>query len=210
MLADLRYAARLLAKQPGFTLIAVFVLALGIGANTAIFSVVDAVLLRPLPYANQERLVTLSTFWRKTGVRAQVSAPDFDDWHTLSTSFDGMAAYARGETSVSVGGSADYTGVARVTPEFFSLFDVRAEAGRLPTDAEQRDGGPLTAVVSHSFWTTRLGSDRAALGRTLKYNQRVYTIVGVLPPEFRFPNNTDVWTPWWVFPPTTSRSGHNY
>ncbi len=160
MLADLRYAARLLLKQPAFTLIAVFVLALGIGANTAIFSVVDAVLLRPLPYANQDRLVTLSTFWRKTGVRAQVSAPDFDDWHTLSTSFDGMAAYTRGETSVSVGGSADYTAVARVTPEFFSLFDARAEAGRLPTDAEQRDGGPLTAVVSHAFWTTRLGGDR--------------------------------------------------
>ena len=210
MLADLRYAARLLLKQPAFTLIAVFVLALGIGANTAIFSVVDAVLLRPLPYANQDRLVTLSTLWRKTGVRAQVSAPDFDDWHTLSTSFDGMAAYTRGETSVSVGGSADYTAVARVTPEFFSLFDARAEAGRLPTDAEQRDGGPLTAVVSHAFWTTRLGGDRDALGRTLKYGQRIYTIVGVLPPTFRFPAGTDVWTPWWVVPPTTSRSAHNY
>ena len=210
MLADLRYAARLLLKQPAFTLIAVFVLALGIGANTAIFSVVDAVLLRPLPYSNQDRLVTLSTFWRNSGVRAQVSAPDFDDWHALSTSFDGMAAYSRGETSVSVGGSADYTAVARVTPEFFNLFDVRAEAGRLPTDAEQRDGGPLTAVVSHAFWTTRLGAERDALGRTLKYGQRLYTIVGVLPPSFRFPAGTDVWTPWWVVPPTTSRSAHNY
>jgi hypothetical protein len=79
MLADLRYAARLLVKQLAFTLIATFVLALGIGANTAIFSVVDAVLLRPLPYADQERLVTLSTFWRKTGIRGQISAPDFQD-----------------------------------------------------------------------------------------------------------------------------------
>jgi len=90
MLADLRYAARLLLKQPAFTLIATFVLALGIGANTAIFSVVDAVLLRPLPYADQERLVTLSTFWRTTGVRGQVSAPDYQDWHDRATSFDGI------------------------------------------------------------------------------------------------------------------------
>jgi putative ABC transport system permease protein len=210
MLADLRYAARLLVKQPAFTLIAVFVLALGIGANTAIFSVVDAVLLRPLPYANQERLVTLSTFWRKTGVRGAISAPDFDDWRDLSTSFDGLAAYTRGETSVSVGGTADYTAVARVTPAFFSLFDVRAEAGRLPTEAEQREGGPLTAVVSHAFWTTRLGGDRDALGRTLTYGQRLYPIVGVMPPAFRFPAGTDVWTPWWVVPPTTSRGAHNY
>jgi predicted permease len=210
MLADLRYAGRLLLKQPAFTLIATFVLALGIGANTAIFSVVDAVLLRPLPYADQERLVTLSTFWRTTGVRGAVSAPDYQDWHDRATSFDGMAAYTRGSTSVSVGGGADYTVVTRVTPEFFPLFGVRAAAGRLPTAAEQREGGPLTAVVSHAFWSTRLGGDQAALGRTLKYAQRLYTIVGVLPPEFRFPDNTDVWTPWWVIPATTSRSGHNY
>src|SRR4051812_6578059 len=100
MLADLRYAVRLLLKQPGFTFIATLVLALGIGANTAIFSVVDAVLLRPLPYANQERLVTLSTFWRKTGVRGAVSAPDYHDWHDRATSFDVIAAYNRVETSV--------------------------------------------------------------------------------------------------------------
>src|SRR5262249_30891353 len=75
---------------------------------------------------------------------------------------------------------------------------------------EQRDGGPLTAVVSHVFWATKLGGDRAAIGRTLKYAQRVYTIVGVLPPEFRFPNDSDVWTAWWVFPETSSRSAHNY
>jgi putative ABC transport system permease protein len=210
MLADLRYAARLLLKQPVFTLMATFVLALGIGANTAIFSIVDAVLLRPLPYPNQERLVALSTFWRKTGVRGQISAPDFDDWHMLATSFDGMAAYNRGETPVSVGGTADYTTVTRVTPEFFNLFDVDAEAGRLPTDAEQHEGGALTAVVSHAFWATRLGGDRDALGRTLKYGQQLYTIVGILPPSFRFPAGTDVWTPWWVVPATPARSAHNY
>jgi len=210
MLADLRYAARLLRKHPGFTLIATLVLALGIGANTAIFSVVDAVLLRPLPYAEQERIVSLSTFWKKTGVRGSVSAPDYHDWHDRSTAFDHMAAYLSGPTSVSVDGAADYASVARVTPEFFALFGARAEIGRLPSDDEQRDGGPLTAVVSHAFWATRLGGDRAAIGRTLKYAQRAYTIVGVLPAEFRFPAAVDVWTPWWVFPETASRSAHNY
>src|SRR5439155_25652427 len=104
MLADLRYAARLLRKNPGFTLIATLVLALGIGANTAIFSVVDAVLLRPLPYADQDRIVSIQNRWRTTGLPGQASAPDFHDWHDQSRSFDGMAAYAVGQSSVIVDG----------------------------------------------------------------------------------------------------------
>src|SRR5262245_7234120 len=210
MLSDLKFAARLLLKHPGFTLIATLVLALGIGANTAIFSVVDAVLLRPLPYADQGRIVSIQNLWRNSGVRGQASAPDYHDWHDQARSFDAMAAYVGGQSSVNVGGVADYAVVSRATSEFFQLFGVRAELGRLPSADEQRDGGPLTAVVSHVFWVTRLGAERAAIGRTLKFAQRIYTIVGVLPPEFRFPNNSDVWTAWWVFPETNSRSGHNY
>ena len=105
MLSDFRFAVRLLLKQRAFTAITVFVLALGIGADTAIFSVVDAVLLRPLPYRDASRLVQLSTFWRKTGLRGTVSAPDFHDWHDQSTVFDGLAAYTRVQTSVSVDGA---------------------------------------------------------------------------------------------------------
>src|SRR5205814_8336513 len=82
--------------------------------------------------------------------------------------------------------------------------------GRLPTDAEQRAGADLVAVVSHAFWVNRLGADRSAIGRTLKCQERLYTIVGVLAPDVRFPAGTDVWTPWWVVPETTSRSAHNY
>jgi hypothetical protein len=109
MLADLRYAIRLLLKNPGFTLIATLVLALGIGANTAIFGVIDAVLLRPLPYADQERIVSIQNLWRKSGLPGQASAPDYHDWHDQSRSFDGMAAYATGQSSVSVDGAGTPT-----------------------------------------------------------------------------------------------------
>jgi len=204
MLNDLRYAWRALLKHPGFSSIAVFVLALGIGANTAIFSVVDAVLLRPLPYSDPERLVSITNFWRNTGLRGgTVSAPDFHDWHDQSTSFEGMAAYVRGETSVTLAGAAEYAVVALATPEFFHVLGARAELGRLPTDDEQRAGGPLTAVVSHAFWRTRLGGDGAAIGRSVKFAERVYTIVGVLTPDVRFPSVTEIWDPWWWIPNTT-------
>jgi predicted permease len=211
MLSDLRFAIRLLIKQPVFTLITACVLAIGIGANTAIFSVVDAVLLRPLPYPDADRLVQVSNFWRKTGLRGgTVSAPDFHDWHDQATVFDGLAAYWRVQTSVTVDGVADYAVVTRATPEFFPLMSARAELGHLPDAAEQRAGGPLTAVVSHAFWVSHLGGDRSALGRSLTYEDHVYTVVGVLTPEFRFPVGTDIWSPWWVVPETRSRSAHNY
>ena len=213
MLNDLRYAWRGLLKHPAFSSIAVFVLALGIGANTAIFSVVDAVLLRPLPYPDPERLVSITNFWRKTGQRGgTVSAPDFHDWHDQATSFEGMAAYTRVETSVTLGGgAAEYAVVTLAMPEFFRVLGVHAELGRLPIADEQRTGGPLTAVVSHAFWKTRLGGDGSAIGRPVTFAERAYTIVGVLTPDVRFPSGTDIWTPsWWVFPETTSRSAHNY
>jgi putative ABC transport system permease protein len=116
LLRDLRYAARALRRSPMYTLVAIATLALGIGANTAIFSVVDAVLLRPLPYPDADRLVQVSNFWRKTGLRGgTVSAPDFHDWHDQATVFDGLAAYWRVQTSVTVDGVADYAVVTRAT-----------------------------------------------------------------------------------------------
>src|SRR5438876_12198714 len=103
MFQDLRYAWRALLKQPAFSLIAIAVLAVGIGANTAIFSVFDAVLLRPLPYTDPERLVSIMNFWRNTGLRGRnVSAPDFHDWHDQATTFESMAAYQRLQTSISL------------------------------------------------------------------------------------------------------------
>jgi len=108
VLQDLRYALRSLRRQPAFALLAIATLALGIGANAAIFSVVNAVLLRPLSYSQPERIVAISSLWQKTGWQGSVSAPDFHDWHDTASSFDAMAYYAGGATSVSAAGVADY------------------------------------------------------------------------------------------------------
>jgi len=207
---DLRYAVRMLTRQPAFTVITVLVLGLGIGATSAIFSVVDAVLLRPLPYPNADRIMSVTNFIKRSGLRGTVSAPDFHDWHDQSRSFDGLAMYQSGPTSVSVDGTADYAVVSRATPEFLAVMGAHTALGRLPSEEEQRPNGPMTVVVSDAFWRSRLGADRSALGRTIKYRDGMFTVVGVLTPEFDFPVKTAVWAPWWTAPETTSRSAHNY
>src|SRR4029453_3175561 len=120
LLQDLRYAIRSLLHQPGFALTAILTLALGIGATTAIFSVVNAVVLRPLPYWESDRVVGIMNFWTRTGTRgSNVSGPDFLDWKAQSQSFSAMAFYVGGEQSVTVNGTADYASIFRVTPGFF-------------------------------------------------------------------------------------------
>jgi len=209
-LGDVRYAIRLLIKQPGFTLVTIAVLALGIGATTAIFSVVDGVLLRPLPYAAADRLVSVTNYYRRSAFRGTISAPDYHDWHDQAQSFSGLAMYNSNQSSISVDGSADYAVVTRATPEFFDVMGGRPALGRLLSPDEHKAGGPMTAVVSHAFWQSHLGGDRSAIGRTIKYRDAVYTVVGVLTPEFNFPARSAIWTAWWMVPETTSRSAHNY
>jgi predicted permease len=209
---DLRYALRSLRRQPAFALLAIGTLALGIGANAAIFSAVNAVLLRPLDYHRPDRIVALSSFWQKTGRRGSVSAPDYHDWHDSTSSFAAMAyyTYAMGdETSVSVDGIADYGNVVLVTPEFFDVFGVDAQMGR--TIARSASAGdPPVAVIGHDFWMRRFGGSRATLGRTVSFGQRAATIVGIMPPGFAFPDRTDIWYFPASSPETSSRSAHNY
>src|SRR4051812_41071975 len=126
---DLRYALRSLGKNPGFTILAVLVMGLGIGANTAVFSVVNSVLLKPLDYREPDRLVTLRTYYKDNGGGLHVSAPDYHDWHDQSTAFEAMAYYVNGETAVSTGSTAEYARVASVTSEFLRVFDVRPIVG---------------------------------------------------------------------------------
>jgi len=210
LLQDVRYAWRSMRRQPAFVALAVGTLALGIGANAAIFSVVNAVLLRPLRYGQPERIVAINNLWRKSLVSTSISAPDFHDWHDTASSFAAMAYYSGGETSVSVSGAADYGTVIRVTPGFFAVFGIGPATGRVFETADETPGAPFTAVISHDFWMRRFGGRPDALGSTATFGERTFTIVGIMPLGFRFPTRTDVWYPAWVQPETTSRSAHNY
>src|SRR4051794_20441939 len=206
---DVRYAWRSLRRQPAFALLAIGTLALGIGANAAIFSAVNAVLLRPLDYRQPDRIVALTTQWQKTGRRGTVSAPDFHDWHDATSSFAAMASYVGGEGSLNVGGIADYGNLTSITPEFFEVFGVDALLGRTIARTAS-SGDAAAAVISHDLWLRRFGGAPDAIGRAVTFEQRAVTIVGVMPPGFGFPDRTDVWYFPSAGPEGRSRSAHNY
>jgi putative ABC transport system permease protein len=210
LLQDLRYSVRNLRRQPTFALTAILTLALGIGASTAMFGVVQAVLLRPLPFPEPDRIVAVTNFWVKTGTRGQnVSWQDFGDWKERSRSFAAFGRYSGWETSVTVQGAGMYATVYNVTPGFFEALGMTASAGRLLSADEVGGTGSLTAVITDAFWRRRFNADPAALGTGLKYNERTYTIVGVLAPGQRYPVRADIYVPEFGTP-TSWRSGHNY
>jgi len=211
LLQDLRFAFRSLVRQPAFALTAIVTLALGIGATTAIFSVVNAVLLRPLPFPDSDRLVAITNFWTRSASRATtVSAPDFHDWKAQSQSFSAMAYFQGGQASVTLPAGADYARVYRITPGFFEALGARASLGRLLSEAELQPNGPLAAVISDTFWRKNFQGDPAAVGSTLKYADRIFTIAGVLPPAVAYPARADVYVPSWTGTETQARSAHNY
>ena len=210
-LRDLRHSIRLLVRQPGFALTAILTLALGIGATTAIFSVVNAIVLRPLPLGEPERIMAVTRFLPRTGARpANLSGPDFYDLRAQNRSFQALAYYTGGETSVTVNGAADYANVQRVTTDFFAALGVQARIGRLMSTEEQESGSSIAAVVTDAFWQRRLGGDLKAIGSTINLGSRSATVIGVLPPGVRFPARTDVYLPSWIFREPQTRGGHNY
>src|SRR2546428_6909009 len=192
MLADSRYALRTFAKNPGFTAVAVAPLALGIGANTPIFSAVNAVLLKPLPYPGSARLVQImSTGFR--GVRFGVSFPDLRDLRALSHDFTGGAATTTQRYNLTGAGDPREVQAAAVTADLFDVLQVRPEIGHGFVAADERT--PL-ALVSHGLWVTSFGRDPAILGRTISLDGRSFTVVGVMPAGFQFPDeDVQVWTP---------------
>ncbi len=208
---DLKSALRSLWKNPGFTLMAVAVMALGIGANTAVFSVVNAVLLKPLAYHEPDRIVTVSSMWKGNVGRGLVSGPDFHDWHDQNTAFSAMAYYERDDASVVVGRVAEYVPVAVVTPEFLGVFAVQPMLGRFFNGDEEKPGSGAAVVISASFWRSHFGGNAGVLGQSLRMFDKNLTIVGVLPAGFHFPDQTDVWFPAnTIFGENPYRSGHNY
>src|SRR5947208_2316270 len=192
LLQDLRYAVRTLAKSPGFTGVAVLTLALGIGANTAIFSAVNTVLLKPLPYPGSDRLVQImSTGFR--GVRFGVSFPDLRDLRALSRDFTGVAAVVSRRYNLTGAGDAREVQVAAATADLCDVLQVRPEIGHAFTAADERT--PL-ALLSHGLWVTSFGRDPAVLGKSISLDGRSFTVIGVMPAGFEFPNaDVQVWTP---------------
>jgi putative ABC transport system permease protein len=194
ILKDIRYGIRSLARHPGFTAIALITLALGIGANTAIFSVVNAVLLRPLPFNDPERLVWLWDTQPQLST-APTSLPDFLGWKEQNKSFESLAAFQSGKMFIDAGDGTTDTRVGLVTPELFSVFHVSPVLGRTFSNEETLPGRFRVAVLSHSMWQSRFGSDPNVSGRTIQFNGTPYTIIGVMPAGFSYPDRAELWRP---------------
>jgi len=198
MVSDLRHAIRLLAKTPGFTIIVVLVLTLGIGANTAIFSIVNGVLLQPLPFANPDRLVAVDTTVRNEP--SNTAYPDFLDWRAQATSsFERVAAYATGAVTLTGRGEAASVPMAVVSSDLFSLLGVAPIRGRVFQEQDNQRGAPRTAVISERVWERRFSRDASIIGSAVVLDDESVTVVGVMPAGFEFPfdgeDRIDLWMP---------------
>ena len=192
---DLRYGARMLLKQPGFTLIAVLTLALGIGANTAIFSVVKGVLLRPLPYAEPQQLVRLfETVERSAmgGDRMEVAPANFLDWRAQTQSFSGLAAYGLTGSVISEGGEAERLNGSIVTMDFFATLGAAPLRGRTFT-AEDDQTTERRVIIGYDVWQRRFGGAEDLIGKTIQLDGFSFTVIGVMPPGFQYPQRTQIY-----------------
>ena len=184
---DIRYAIRSLLKRPGFTAVAVITLALGIGLNSAIFSVINAVLLRPLSYADPAALITF---------RSNQSAPDLADVQTQSRSFTSLGGIALQALDYTAGGEPVQIQNGHVTGDFFETLGVQAERGRVITAGDDKTGQPYVVVLSHALWRRQFGGDPEIVGKTIPLSGNVYTVIGIMPAGFNSPaDNSESWSP---------------
>ncbi|MFL6207307.1 MAG: ABC transporter permease [Pyrinomonadaceae bacterium] len=191
---DVRYSLRVWLKRPGFTVVAVLSLALGIGANTAIFSVVQAVLLRPLPFAEADRLVYLTE--RNTQLDGvSLSWPNFTDWRAQNHVFEKIAAYNRDSYNLTSGGDPERLLAAQASADLFAVLRVHAAQGRVFTNEEDAPGANPVVVLSYGLWQRRFGGAANVVGQSITLNGRGYTVVGVMPQGFAFPNRVELWLP---------------
>lgn len=192
---DARYTARTLARSPGFALTAIIVMALGIGATTAAFSITDHVLLRPLPYKEPQSLVRM---WESPPNYRQMelSPPNYRDWKTMSTSFEAMGAYTTLSANLAGQGEPRHVELTLVTSEVFEILGVQPFAGRFVNAEDDRDGAAGTVVLSYGLWQEQFGGDLAALGRQVSLDGHVHVVIGVMPPGFHFPDRGSLlWRP---------------
>lgn len=192
---DLRYAVRMLAKAPGFTAVAVLTIALGIGANTAIFSVIDAVLLRPLPFHDPDRVVQILET-AKNLPYVETSGEDYFDWESQNHSLEASSITTWEESyDASGAGEPETASVIRAQANFFSVLGVEPFLGRAFVPGEDRPGKDRVAVLSYGFWQRHFAGTKDAIGKSLELNFQPYTVVGVMPRWFNYPQGNDVWIP---------------
>lgn len=210
ILAELRFARRSLAKTPAITAVVVLTLALGIGANSAIFSVVDAVLLTPLPYPEPERIVRLIDTNPEAGLpRFSTSPPDYRDWRRQSGSFEHMTALTVSSLSLTgTGGDPEQLQATEVAGAFFGVFGVSPVLGRDFTAEDDRPGAPRVVVLSHELWQRRFGGEPGILDRVLTLDGEPHTVVGVAAEGFRFPSTAELWRPLALEITDEQRGGH--
>jgi len=206
---DLRYASRQLFKRPGLTAVAVITLALGIGATTAIFSVVYGVLLRPLPYSDPARITAIFEV-NADGGWSRLADPNFDDFRDQNRSFQAIAKYNSDMASVSGGLQPTRSGISSVSPDFFKVFRVQPILGRSFTAADDVKGAAPVVVVSYGYWKEHLGAPRDLSQAHLKIGNTVFSVIGVMPGEFQFPPGTALWLPSDTDGENPSRTSHNF
>ena len=195
---DVRFGLRMLTKSPGFTSVAVLALALGIGANTAMFSVIEAVLLRPLSYSNADQLVSVVSMWQRGGVTTPFSCspPDFFDWRDQNRSFSSMFAFHTSERALTGRGEAKRVRLVVATGGIFSALQAHPIVGREFKAEENRKGADHVAILGYSFWQAEFGGLPDAVGKTIELDSEPYKIIGVMPRDFRFPlRGSDAYVP---------------
>ena len=227
--ADLRYAARQLRRSPGFTIVAVATLALGIGVNTAIFGVIDGVLLRPVPFRDPSSIVMVWETDRQSGTTREPSSwPDYEDFVNRARSFSAMAALTTGEVNLTASGAEPRRlSVVAATQGYFGLLGLRPLLGRVPSPEEDRPGGPKVVVLGESLWRSAFAADRGVVGKTIQLDDQPYQVIGVMPrgadfaldqimaraayhAPYRTAGDIDVWTPAQASAQTTPRQTHPF
>jgi putative ABC transport system permease protein len=208
---DLRYGVRVLLKSPGFTAVAVIALALGIGANTAVFSVVNTVLLKPLPYKDSDRLILMFGASLESGrVGGSVSPPDFLDYREQNTTLERLAAVSNASFSLTGGTEPERIQSARVSEGFFETLGINPLYGRTFTSEEEQAGRDEVVILGNGLWQRRFGADPNLLGQTITLNDKSYTVVGIMPSGFQYPRDVELWVPFTFKVPQTSVRRFHY
>src|SRR6185436_13852460 len=196
MWSDIQYALRNVAKKPLFYSVVILTLALGIGANAAIFTVVNGSLMQTLPYPHPERLMMVWTHNPRQGFDKDVGTyPNFEDWRRASGSFERMSAYFGASVTLTESGDPAQIQGARVTPEFFETMGVVPLQGRAFRSADGQAGGERVVILAHGLWTRRFGADASIIGQRIVLDGVAHEVIGIMPATFQHPADVEIWTP---------------